>query len=276
MSGLSRRARRSTGTDDPRACSAIDHDRSSEEIEERRSVLGAALDIFSHAEQVRSPSLRAVVETGLGIIRGLLEASDTRRTARAAQVLLGGKAQQHRPAESFAAVLQRLSRQLAVDAQTSPAKPAAVALAGSSAPPPQKPDPGYSAELPQPPPQAQVPFEYNGAPFGATNDMSYLGGTSAEYMPTEFFRDVGLTPGVGFGLDYLNAGLPSTAPYDLNGYTGSQNGAALYDPSQAGGGGGGSVNGPYDWPAFAAGEASEEQGKLAASALMDQLSTGLW
>ncbi|KAG0658849.1 hypothetical protein C6P46_005595 [Rhodotorula mucilaginosa] len=273
---------------------AIDHDRPTEEIEEKRANLAISLDVFGHTDQVRSPSLRVVVQTGYAILRGLFEASDLRRTTRAAQALMGRKGgKEQPPVESFAAVLQRLTRQLSIDAQTTkqiePIRVATGVTASAAALSSSSQFGATGASDQQPAASAAAPFISNGfggsgrAPvyepspynFNVPVDLSYVNGGEA-YMPNEFFRDVGLTPGtIGFNLDYLSSGggggdanmqpvdaaMGATAP--------SGTGPAAYDPLQG-------TNGMYDWPAFAAGEATSEQGKLAASALMDQLATGMW
>ena len=275
-------------------CRAIDRDRPTEEIEEKRANLAISLDVFGHTDQVRSPSLRVVVQTGYEILRGLFEASDLRRTTRAAQALMGRKGgKEQPPVESFAAVLQRLTRQLSIDAQTTkqiePIRIATGVSAAAAAP--SSSQFGTTGASDQPA-SAAAPAISNGfggsgrAPvyepspynFNVPVDLSYVNGGEA-YMPNEFFRDVGLTPGtIGFNLDYLSSGgggggdanmQPVDAAMGATAPSGGNGPAAAYDPLQG-------TNGLYDWPAFAAGEATSEQGKLAASALMDQLATGMW
>lgn len=236
--------------------------------------------MFGHADEVRSPSLRVVVQTGYGILRGLFEASEARRTARAAQALMGRTGNDQAAPESFAAVLQRLTRQLSVEGPPQSAKPAPASGTKASGPlsagpqpftpgPPLAPD-SLMSRAPVAPSFGHVPAAQAG---NAPVDYSYLAGNTAEYMPTEFFRDVGLTPGVGINLDYLNSGAAGGNPMqDGNGtsFAATQGPPASYELDPTG------LSGPYDWPLFGAADATGEQGKLAASALMDQLSTGLW
>ncbi|GAA5981756.1 hypothetical protein JCM10908_004595 [Rhodotorula pacifica] len=258
---------------------AIDQDRPREELDEKRAILAISLDVFGHHDQVLSPTLNTVIKTGYGILRGLFEASDLRRTTRAAQALVGPKGKQPEPTETFAAVLQRLTRQLAIETQPVSAPLHGNGTAGyPSQPPPNRSEqsvpsvPARSSNLAaMNPSSAFDPSTYN---LGSVNDPSTFanGGDASSYMPNEFFRDVGLTPGIGFNLDYLTSGDTTMLPPTAAGAAyPSGNGTAPFDPLQG-------INGVgvYDWPAFAAGEATGEQGKLAASALMDQLATGMW
>lgn len=231
------------------------------------------------------------MQTGYEILRGLFEASDLRRTTRAAQALMGRKGGKEQPrVESFAAVLQRLTRQLSIDAQTTKQiEPIRVATGVSAAAASSSSSQFGTAGASNQPGSATASAVSNGlggstgAPiyepspynFNVPVDLSYVNGGEA-YMPNEFFRDVGLTPGtIGFNLDYLSSsnggGDANMQPVNaaMGATATSGNGPAAYDPLQG-------TTGMYDWPAFAAGEATSEQGKLAASALMDQLATGMW
>lgn len=100
---------------------AIDHDASASEIASKKDTLHLASEIFERSSEITSPALQVVVQQGSKIMTGLFRAEESRRTARAAQHLLsasGGAtfAQEEEPAvESFADVLQRISRSLNPD-----------------------------------------------------------------------------------------------------------------------------------------------------------------
>lgn len=97
---------------------SIDSDASASEIESKKDTLNLAAEIFARSAEITSPALQAVVEQGSKIITGLFRAEESRRTSRAAQHLLsasGGTpfaAEEPTEVESFAAVLQRISRSL--------------------------------------------------------------------------------------------------------------------------------------------------------------------
>ena len=97
---------------------AIDSDAPAAEIDSTRSTLLLAAEIFGGHAQVASPTLAAVVQQGSLIIGGLLRAEETRRATRAAQTLLAASGVEGDPdepaeeAETFAEVLQRVSRSL--------------------------------------------------------------------------------------------------------------------------------------------------------------------
>ncbi|KAK4051134.1 hypothetical protein OIV83_002956 [Microbotryomycetes sp. JL201] len=104
---------------------AIDYDASSSEIDSKRDTLNLAAEIFSQGHLVSSPSLQVVVEQGSKIITGLFRAAESRRMARAARHLLSagqpqdeGENEEEDDIESFADVLQRISRSL--NTQTAP------------------------------------------------------------------------------------------------------------------------------------------------------------
>ncbi|KAM0750228.1 hypothetical protein T439DRAFT_326177 [Meredithblackwellia eburnea MCA 4105] len=96
---------------------SIDTDASEQAIKERKEVLVKASIIFN--TQVISPALRAVVEQGRRILGGLFLAEEGRRTQRAAHALVPGSAPSE--IESFAHVLQRISREASREEQISAA-----------------------------------------------------------------------------------------------------------------------------------------------------------
>lgn len=189
-------------------------------------------------------------------------AEEKRRVTRAASALVGGKRKDDSPPESLAAVLQRLTKELDLAGTASPL-PSSTSIPLPSATLPQATSNAGLAPPAAPAPSGMFAIEQ---PFlGWNPDPTYAPnvGTDA-FMSSEFFRDVGLSAGLETG-----AFLPS-------------------DPNLYGGGGAstsaGTANGaiPFSWP-FATetgtpGVGGADQGKMAASALMDQLqmSGGMW
>ncbi|KAI5479172.1 Zn(2)-C6 fungal-type transcription factor [Pseudohyphozyma bogoriensis] len=95
---------------------AIDHDLPAAEIDAKKDTLLLASQIFSGSDEITTPSLKNVVETGSRIIQGLFRAEEARRVGRAAQTLIsassGVAAPEDDEVETFAEVLQRISRSL--------------------------------------------------------------------------------------------------------------------------------------------------------------------
>ena len=94
---------------------SVDSDASTIELEAKKSTLQLAFEIFSQSD-IASPALQAVVDQGCKILSGLFKAEESRRVGRAARTLLaaggGVHDEQEEETESFAEVLQRISRSL--------------------------------------------------------------------------------------------------------------------------------------------------------------------
>ncbi|BGO93972.1 hypothetical protein NBRC10512_005221 [Rhodotorula toruloides] len=241
---------------------AIDQGLPEKEIEQKKEVLVLAFEVFGQHDEISSPALRHVVRTGSKILSGLFMAEEKRRVTRAANALVGGNRKDDSPPESLAAVLQRLTKELDLAGTASPL-PSSTSIPLPSATLPQATSNAGLAPPAAPAPSGMFAIEQ---PFlGWNPDPTYAPnvGTDA-FMSSEFFRDVGLSAGLETG-----AFLPS-------------------DPNLYGGGGAstsaGTANGaiPFSWP-FATetgtpGVGGADQGKMAASALMDQLqmSGGMW
>ncbi|KAK4702031.1 hypothetical protein P7C70_g4194, partial [Phenoliferia sp. Uapishka_3] len=97
---------------------AIDSDLSAAEIDAKRSTLVLAAQTFAQSDEIASPSLKSVVQQGGKILEGLFRAEESRRDGRAARVLLlAGGAIEDGDEETFAEVLQRISRSLSTNTE---------------------------------------------------------------------------------------------------------------------------------------------------------------
>ncbi|GAA5875564.1 hypothetical protein JCM1840_003262 [Sporobolomyces johnsonii] len=270
---------------------AIDHDLPEREIEKKKEVLVLAFEIFGRHDDIVSPQLRHVVQTGSKILSGLFLAEEKRRVSRAASALVGGKSGKDSSVESFAAVLQRLTEELDLARPPpllTPVSPPSQALdpaplsAGERAVNGHASDPLAPHLLPPPPNDLlSSAFDQPGPPsLGNPFDLTFLsagstvpgsGGVSgaaggAGSLSTEFWKD-----GLGFGsqggpmaFDFWSAGQPGvTVPEYGSGGEGAFGGWPMAAGAE------GSADG-----AGAAGGA--ESNRLAANALLDQLASSGW
>ncbi|GAA5946026.1 hypothetical protein JCM10213_005455 [Rhodosporidiobolus nylandii] len=274
---------------------AIDSDRPEKEIERKKDILVLAFEVFGRFDEIQNVQLKYVVQTGLKILSGLFMAEEKRRVTRAATALVGGARSNEPPPESFAAVLQRLTQEVAAQPPptSSPAPPLPASL-----PPAQPFAPGQCVPYAGFPPFAPAGPASNSASIFSSAEQPASGvpfdfafpGSSETYGTSEFFRDVGLVGSSSLGLGSFDA---------LSGYGGAAGGhgvphatAVLQTeqppPFGAGGTGmfstpGGASNPFYapapgmDWT-FDGGMAGDsgDTSKLAATALLDQLSGGVW
>ncbi|GAA6050145.1 hypothetical protein JCM3770_000423 [Rhodotorula araucariae] len=270
---------------------SVDQDLPEPQVEKKKEVVSLATRVFAHAEQITSPSLRHIVQTGAQILSGLFAALEKRRVARAASALVpGGRAKSDAPPlESFATVLQRLTQELDLanpPPHLSPVPPSHPHLPASSLaiPPPMSYAPS-GAYLAPPPggagaslaaavaPSGSSVFAAEGAGTGLPYDFNVLELSSDAFMSSEFFRDVGLTApnGVLAPFEFLQgAAMPAPA---AGAHLGG--GSEGYYPAQGlpmGWGAGGGVGGGAH--TGAQGVDGARDGRMAASALMDQLTTG--
>ncbi|GAA5937252.1 hypothetical protein JCM1841_007021 [Sporobolomyces salmonicolor] len=269
---------------------AIDHDLPEREIEKKKEVLVLAFEIFGRHDDIASPQLRHVVQTGSKILSGLFLAEEKRRVSRAASALVGGKSGKDSSAESFAAVLQRLTEELDL------ARPPPLLSPVST--PSQALDPvhfsaghravnGHSSDslaphLLPPPSNDLLPsvFDQPGPPsLGNPFDLTFLSagstvpgsggvpGTAAggASLSTEFWKD-----GLGFGsqggpmaFDFWS-GPPGTV---VPGYESGEGGAFGAWPMADGSAGG---------TGAAGGAGGAESNRMAANALLDQLASSGW
>jgi len=270
-------------------------------VEKKKEVLLLATEVFSHADEVSSPSLRQIVLMGRKILGGLFAALDKRRVARVASALVPGAKKSDAPAESFAMVLQRLTQELDFanpashlspappDKPNLPAPPPAVYSSGGAylAPPPVSGVGGF----PAPP---LVSGGGGSSAFGNEQQLGTAGGlpydlnvvdlNSDAFMSSDFFRDVGLTAPNGSlaPFDFLQgtatpapphrqqSSAPSSAPYGggggvVEGYYGAGGAPPGWDFGAGGAAGGAGL---------AMGDGRGQDGRMAATALMDQLTTG--
>ncbi|GAA5846110.1 hypothetical protein JCM9279_004791 [Rhodotorula babjevae] len=279
---------------------SVDHDLAEPEVEKKKEVLLIATEIFSCADEISSPSLRQIVIMGSKILGGLFAALEKRRVARAASALVPGAKKNDTPPESFAIVLQRLTQELDLAGNPaaphlSPAPPNKPALPSSSAPPapasyttdgsylvpPAIGSGGLAAPALTGAASAYPPEQPYGPGGGLPYDLNVVDLNSDAFLSGDFFRDVGLTApnGALASFDFLQGTAtpaplrqqPATAPPygSVDGYYGGggagAGGAALGWDFGAGGATGG---------AFAPGEGGGQGGRMAATALMDQLTTG--
>ncbi|BGP39933.1 hypothetical protein JCM10449v2_003891 [Rhodotorula kratochvilovae] len=273
---------------------SVDQDLPEPQVEKKKEVLLLATRVFGHADEITSPSLRHVVKTGAQILSGLFAALEKRRVARAASALVpGGRGKSDGPPlESFATVLQRLTQELDLanpPPHLSPVPPSHPHLfaSSSSAPPPAAASYAPSGAYLVPAsggvgaganlaagvaPSGSSVFAAEGAGTGLPYDFNVLDFGSDVFMSSEFFRDVGLTAPNG-----------SLAPFDF------LQGTATPAPAPAGvhlGGNGGAGEGYYAAQGLPLGwgmsgvvggahaGAQAHDGRMAATALMDQLTTG--
>ena len=278
---------------------SVDQDLAEPEVEKKKEVLLIATEIFSRADEISSPSLRQIVVMGSKILGGLFAALEKRRVARAASALVPGAKKSDTPPESFAVVLQRLTQELDLAGNPaaphlSPAPPDKPALVSSSAPPPPALYGNNGAYLVPPsvggaslsaPALAGAPSVYAPEqPFGPGGSLPYdlnvVDVNSDAFLSGDFFRDVGLTApnGALASFDFLQ-GTATPAPLRQQPTT-----APPYGSIEGYFGGGGGMGGPalgWDFGAsgatgggFAPGEGGGQGGRMAATALMDQLTTG--
>ncbi|GAA5951850.1 hypothetical protein JCM21900_004165 [Sporobolomyces salmonicolor] len=269
---------------------AIDHDLPEREIEKKKEVLVLAFEIFGRHDDIASPQLRHVVQTGSKILSGLFLAEEKRRVSRAASALVGGKSGKDSSAESFAAVLQRLTEELDL------ARPPP--LVSPVSPPSQALDPvhfsaghravnGHSSDslaphfLP-PPSNDLLPsvFDQPGPPsLGNPFDLTFLSagstvpgsggvpGTAAggASLSTEFWKDgLGLgSQGGPMAFDFWS-GPPGTV---VPGYESGEDGAFGAWPIADGSAGGAGAAG---------GAGGAGSNRMAANALLDQLASSGW
>ncbi|GAA5824213.1 hypothetical protein JCM11251_001570 [Rhodosporidiobolus azoricus] len=246
---------------------AIDEGVPETDIDRKKEILVLAFNVFSRCDDIPSAQLRSVVQTGSRILGGLFLAEEKRRVTRAAAALVPGGRSNEPPLESFAAVLQRLTLEVA-----GPPAPAA------------SPPPISAAALPSPHPQMQfVPTMHSnlnpsfadptsGAPAAYSSTDNPLAANDSQLAG--FFRDVGLTGSSTFGL-----GTSFNLPMGPGGFGdglqqplgGLGAGPTLYD-----GGGDGPAGLPPvpDW--FFGSLDGETSSSVAATALLDQLSGGVW
>ncbi|GAA5869688.1 hypothetical protein JCM8547_005106 [Rhodosporidiobolus lusitaniae] len=251
---------------------AIDNGLAEAEIEQKKTILVQAFEIFGRHETIQLPLLRQVVKTGARILSGLFMAEEKRRVTRAASALVPGSRANEAPPESFTAVLQRLSREVAA-APPTPPLPANTTLppaypAEYSAQPPSALPSYPSAQPPssmfasvEPPPQQpglfSLPFDLN-----------------ESTLPSEFFRDGGLGSGLGSSFDFLSGFGPNAL--------GASGGEFVHPvqpqplPSGAPGPYFGPVPGEWSFEENMGGVVGGEGNKISASALMDELAGGVW
>ncbi|GAA6002401.1 hypothetical protein JCM10207_001101 [Rhodosporidiobolus poonsookiae] len=246
---------------------AIDHGLPEKEIERKKEVLVLAFEVFSRSDDVTSPQLRYVVQTGAKILSGLFMAEEKRRATRAANALVGGKNTADPPAESFAAVLSRLSNEFATPA---PARP-------TSSVAPLQTDLAQWADVIDSAPAASAQAAKNCANsmfanaepsgFAVPYDLNYAGANAEVHMPAEFFRDVGLGGATGVDMsgsfDFL-AQPPMQPAYPMPGV---ESGVP-----QGGYPGGPGLDWSFDQALLGIGGDSSK----AANALLDQLAGGAW
>ncbi|GAA5968667.1 hypothetical protein JCM3765_004155 [Sporobolomyces pararoseus] len=206
---------------------AIDHDLPERQIEAKKETLVLAFEIFSKHDEIPSPHLRQIVQTGSKILSGLFMAEEKRRVTRAASALVpnsnhGGKSST--PPESFAQVLQRLTLELDIPRTVLPS-PAPVAsrplhpvpsnatdyinsstATSSSMPYPptsanyllppsnQSMDPSYDFNLPS------APTNNTGGGFNNAHALPGMVGNESSLSSSDFWKDgLGLGFGVGVG-----------------------------------------------------------------------------
>ncbi|GAA5978176.1 hypothetical protein JCM11641_001125 [Rhodosporidiobolus odoratus] len=282
---------------------AIDQDLPEKEIEAKKEILVLAFEVFGRSDDIVSPQLRFVVQTGSKILSGLFMAEEKRRVSRAASTLVDGTRSSEPALESFAAVLQRLTEEVSASAmpQPSPAAPPAStlppvhfalqspALAATGFPPFGNAAPPLSSSM------FATPYDPSAAPSLQSFDFSFPGSNAESYMPSEFFRDVGLVGPSSLGLGGSNgfemrpsSTVSSGLPYGAT--TAAEAGLPTMplEPSQLGGAepDAGAFSNPFytppvgiEWMFRGGGSGGAEGGessKLAANALLDQLAGGVW
>ncbi|GAA5942915.1 hypothetical protein JCM3775_001226 [Rhodotorula graminis] len=278
---------------------SVDQDLAEPEVDKKKEVLLIATDIFSRADEISSPSLRQIVVMGSKILGGLFAALEKRRIARAASALVPGAKKSDTPPESFAVVLQRLTQELDLAGNSaaphlSPAPPDKPVLPSSSAPAPPASYGNNGAYLVPPsvggaslsaPALAGAASAYpSDQPFGPGGgflyDLNVVDVNSDAFLSGDFFRDVGLTApnGALASFDFLQ-GTATPAPLQQQPAAAPPYGSVEGYYGGVGGGGGGALG--WDFGAggavgggFAPGEGGGQGGRMAATALMDQLTTG--
>lgn len=209
-------------------------------------------------------------------------AEEKRRVTRAATALVPGSRTSEPAPESFTAVLQRLTREIAVQpaSQPTPAVPTAPlpSLYSSAVPYPTQPSHPQAYAAPPPAAAASSTTSLYPPPGGVDQSAFTLPfDIDDSYMPSAFLRDVGLTSvsGYGTGFDVFEPGNALGAagghfavgvpqPFGMGGGPGASNG--FYAPQQGGEwnfGDGTNGNGAGN-------------GKMVASALLDELAGGTW
>lgn len=97
---------------------AIDHEVALPVLEDKRNVLVLASEIFGRRSALTNTSLQIIVEQGSKILAGLFRAEEARRDDRAARTLMAaagpptGGSEDEDKLETFAEILQRISRSL--------------------------------------------------------------------------------------------------------------------------------------------------------------------
>ncbi|GAA5916676.1 hypothetical protein JCM6882_002263 [Rhodosporidiobolus microsporus] len=251
---------------------SIDEGLPETDIERKKEILVLAFNVFSRYDDIPSMQLRSVVQTGSKILGGLFLAEEKRRVTRAAAALVPGGAPADPTTETFAAVLQRLTLE----------------VAGPPAPP-ASPPPAPAAAVPAPYSSMQfVPTSHSGlsssfVPPSNDNPAPYpTFETPYAYSSLEqdesqtasgFFRDVGL-----IGSSNLGLGTAFDLPMGAGGM-----GDAIQQPLGGVGAGPGlyaNADGTTGMPAapdWYFGELSDgTSSQVAATALLDQLSGGVW
>ncbi|ORY80238.1 hypothetical protein BCR35DRAFT_304422 [Leucosporidium creatinivorum] len=242
---------------------SIDKDASEHVIECKKNVLVKAYDIFSRHSQISAPGLRVIVQQGRRIMSGLFMAEEKRRATRAACTLSNNTPAQ--PVESFAQVLQHISREIEVSAAQDLPLPT--------------PSPAPSSTLNSAPLFTfPIPSAFLPPPANDPISQEIFGG-SGDTFTSQFFRDLGLPPttaaGSGNGVPATAGGegwsaTPSTFDFWSQG-TGSSGGTGVTPPDFS------FLSGTNDWAA--GGQALDfgavDPNALAANALLDQLA-GTW
>ncbi|GAA6024311.1 hypothetical protein JCM11491_005982 [Sporobolomyces phaffii] len=240
---------------------AIDHDLPERDIEAKKETLVLAFEIFGKHDEITSPHLRQIVQTGSKILSGLFMAEEKRRVTRAASALVpnaghGGKP--NTPPESFAQVLQRLTLELDIPRTVLP----------SPAPASSRPLPAANSSLVadnsflHPPPSATSSMPYDTSSYppldpqaldqtfefrlpsgggGAVHALPGMVGNESSLSSSDFWKD-GL--GLGFGLASGAGG--GGGGGDFSAMSGSVNGGTTsgYGGVGAGMGMAGGVPGP--------------------------------
>ncbi|GAA5928833.1 uncharacterized protein JCM15063_003979 [Sporobolomyces koalae] len=201
---------------------AIDHDYSERQIETKMEILVLAFEIFTKHDEITSPHLRQIVQTGSKILSGLFMAAEKRRVTRAASALVANSSngsKNNSSHESFAQVLRRLTLELDIAraVRASPAPPSSQALPStsiattySSQPTqPYQPDPSYPLPLStdQPLPTENT-FSFNlMTPLPGSGTAALPGMVGNEALSSSDFWKDGL--GLGFGMGMGAAGGPT-------------------------------------------------------------------
>ncbi|GAA6042286.1 hypothetical protein JCM8097_000615 [Rhodosporidiobolus ruineniae] len=197
----------------------IDEDKAEQDIERRKEILVIAFEVFGKSDDILVPQLRYVVQTGSKILSGLFMAEEKRRVTRAAAALVGGVRAVEPASESFAAVLQRLTKEVATQSAPLKAAPAAIP---SPVPYPSEQPAFYPGPADGPPPSASSSYTSaaphpSGLPHPATVVSSMF---AAGEQPSFSLPPFHAAPESYSAIDFLReAGLPSSFQLDPNDFS---------------------------------------------------------